>query len=128
MKSKYTGPKNQAKNQTVPISIEDPRLSWLKIGQTKARTGAEIEIVNLAKSLGLLKGGIFITKYPKWKYNILLVLIKIIGSDLVYGVLTTLSQKLNILLKKFGSLVSGYEKSLSILLILILNLDIYNIT
>lgn len=52
MKSQYRSGKSVAKNQTVPISAEDPRVAWDKIGQTKARQGAEIDIVGLdGKSL-----------------------------------------------------------------------------
>jgi hypothetical protein len=52
MKSKYKGSKSVAKNQTVPISVDDPRVAWDKVGQTKARQGAEIEIMGLdGKSL-----------------------------------------------------------------------------
>lgn len=52
MKSQYKSGKSVGKNQTVPISVEDPRLAWNKIGQTKARQGAEIDIVGLdGKSL-----------------------------------------------------------------------------
>lgn len=52
MKSKYTSGKSVGKNQTVPIGVDDPRLKPDKIGQTKARQGAEIDIVGLdGKSL-----------------------------------------------------------------------------
>lgn len=52
MKSQYRSGKSVGKNQTVPISAEDPRVAWDKIGQTKARQGAEIDIVGLdGKSL-----------------------------------------------------------------------------
>ena len=52
MKSKYTSGKTVGKNQTVPIGVGDPRLKPGKIGQTKARQGAEIDIVGLdGKSL-----------------------------------------------------------------------------
>lgn len=52
MKSKYTSGKSVGKNQTVPIGVDDPRLKPGKIGQTKARQGAEIDIVGLdGKSL-----------------------------------------------------------------------------
>jgi hypothetical protein len=52
MKSQYKSGKSVGKNQTVPISAEDPRVAWNKIGQTKARQGAEIDIVGLdGKSL-----------------------------------------------------------------------------
>jgi hypothetical protein len=52
VKSKYKSSKSVAKNQTVPISVDDPRVAWDKVGQTKARQGAEIDIVGLdGKSL-----------------------------------------------------------------------------
>lgn len=56
MKSKYQSSKSVAKNQTVPISVDDPRLAWDKIGQTKARQGAEIDIVGL-DGKSLVEGG-----------------------------------------------------------------------
>lgn len=56
MKSKYQSGKSVGKNQTVPISVDDPRLSPNKIGQTKARIGAEIDIVGLDGKL-LVMGG-----------------------------------------------------------------------
>jgi len=50
--SKYKSSKSVAKNQTVPISADDPRLAWDKVGQTKARQGAEIDIIGVdGKSL-----------------------------------------------------------------------------
>lgn len=52
MESKYKSGKSVGKNQTVPISADDPRLAWNKVGQTKARQGAEIDIIGLdGKSL-----------------------------------------------------------------------------
>ena len=52
MKSKYQSSKSVAKNPTVPISADDPRVAWDKINQTKSRQGAEIDIVGLdGKSL-----------------------------------------------------------------------------
>jgi hypothetical protein len=56
MKSEYKSGKSVGKNQTVPISVDDPRVSPSKIGQTKARMGAEIEIVGLDGKL-LVMGG-----------------------------------------------------------------------
>jgi hypothetical protein len=56
MKSKYQSGKSVGKNQTVPINVDDPRLSPDKIGQTKARTGAEIDIVGL-DGKSLIMGG-----------------------------------------------------------------------
>ena len=52
MKSKYQSSKSVAKNPTVPISADDPRVAWNKLSQTKSRQGAEIDIVGLdGKSL-----------------------------------------------------------------------------
>lgn len=56
MKSKYTSGKSVGKNQTVPIDVSDPRLKPGKIGQTKARQGAEIDIVGL-DGKSLIMGG-----------------------------------------------------------------------
>ena len=56
MKSKYTSGKSVGKNQTVPIGVDDPRLKPGKIGQTKARQGAEIDIVGL-DGKSLITGG-----------------------------------------------------------------------
>ena len=56
MKSKYTSGKSVGKNQTVPIGVDDPRLKPGKIGQTKARQGAEIDIVGL-DGKALIGGG-----------------------------------------------------------------------
>jgi hypothetical protein len=55
-KSSYKSPKSVAKNQTVPISVDDPRVAWNKIGQTRARTGAEIEIIDF-DGIPLINGG-----------------------------------------------------------------------
>lgn len=57
MKSKYKSGKSVAKNQTVPIGVDDPRLAWNKVGQTKARQGAEIDIIGL-DGKSLIQGGI----------------------------------------------------------------------
>lgn len=52
MKSEYKSGKSVGKNQTVPINVNDPRLAPDKIGQTRARIGAEIDIIGLdGKSL-----------------------------------------------------------------------------
>jgi hypothetical protein len=56
VKSKYTSGKSVGKNQTVPIGVDDPRLKPGKIGQTKARQGAEIDIVGL-DGKALIAGG-----------------------------------------------------------------------
>lgn len=55
-KSKYKSPKSVARNQPVPIAVDDPRLAWNKRGQTKARQGAEVEEVGL-DSKSLIAGG-----------------------------------------------------------------------
>lgn len=56
MKSKYTSGKSVGKNQTVPIDVDDPRLKPGKIGQTKARQGAEIDVIGL-DGKSLIMGG-----------------------------------------------------------------------
>ena len=56
MKSKYKSGKSVGKNQTVPINVDDPRLAWNKIGQTKARQGSEIDIIGL-DGKSLVSGG-----------------------------------------------------------------------
>jgi len=56
LKSKYTSGKSVGKNQTVPIDVDDPRLKPGKIGQTKARMGAEIDVVGL-DGKSLIMGG-----------------------------------------------------------------------
>lgn len=45
---KYRSSTSVGKRQTIPIDINDPRLKPGKIGMVKARSGAEIEIVNLS--------------------------------------------------------------------------------
>lgn len=50
--SEYQSPNSVGKRQTIPIDANDPRLRWDKIGQTKARLGAELDLVDFAgKSL-----------------------------------------------------------------------------
>ena len=56
MKSKYQSSKSVAKNPTVPISADDPRVAWNKINQTKSRQGAEVDIVGL-NGKSLVSGG-----------------------------------------------------------------------
>ena len=52
MKSQYRSNKSVAKNPTVPISADDPRVAWNKIANTKSRIGAEVDIVGFdGKSL-----------------------------------------------------------------------------
>jgi hypothetical protein len=45
--SKYKSNKSVAKNPTISIDVDDPRLSWDKIKQTLSRQGSEIDIVGL---------------------------------------------------------------------------------
>ena len=56
MESKYRSGKSVAKNPTVPISDDDPRLAWDKISNTKSRQGAEIDILGL-DGKSLVSGG-----------------------------------------------------------------------
>jgi len=55
-KSEYKSNKSVAKNPTVPISVDDPRLAWNKVNQTKSRQGAEVEIIG-ADGKSLVQGG-----------------------------------------------------------------------
>jgi hypothetical protein len=56
MNSKYKSGKSVAKNPTVPISADDPRVAWNKVSQTKSRQGAEIDIIGL-DGKSLIAGG-----------------------------------------------------------------------
>ena len=56
MQSKYRSGKSVAKNPTVPISDDDPRLAWDKVSNTKSRQGAEIDIIGL-DGKSLVSGG-----------------------------------------------------------------------
>jgi hypothetical protein len=56
MNSKYRSGKSVAKNPTVPISADDPRVAWDKISNTKSRIGAEIDIVGF-NGKSLVNGG-----------------------------------------------------------------------
>lgn len=56
MKSQYRSSKSVAKNPTVPISADDPRVAWNKISQTKSRQGAEVEVFGLDEK-SLIAGG-----------------------------------------------------------------------
>ncbi len=63
MKSEYRNNKSVAKNPTISIDVDDPRLSWDKIKQTLSRQGSEIDIVGLdGKSLSV--GGLNINSRP----------------------------------------------------------------
>jgi len=58
--SEYQSPNSVGKRQTIPIDVNDPRLRWDKIGQTKARSGSEIDQVNfVASSLNAIKAGVY---------------------------------------------------------------------
>lgn len=48
MKSEYRSPKSVAKNPTIPIDVNDPRLSKNAEGPTRARSGAEIQVVDFS--------------------------------------------------------------------------------
>jgi hypothetical protein len=56
VKSQYKSGKSVAKNPTVPISADDPRVAWNKINQTKSRQGAEVDIIGL-DGKALIAGG-----------------------------------------------------------------------
>jgi len=63
LKSEYRNNKSVAKNPTISIDVDDPRLSWDKIKQTLSRQGSEIDIVGLdGKSLAV--GGLNINSRP----------------------------------------------------------------
>ena len=63
MKSEYRNNKSVAKNPTISIDVDDPRLSWDKIKQTLSRQGSEIDIIGLdGKSLAV--GGLNINSRP----------------------------------------------------------------
>ena len=47
MTSKYKSNKSVAKNPTISIDVDDPRVSWDKIKQTLSRQGSEIDIIGL---------------------------------------------------------------------------------
>lgn len=64
MTSKYRSNKSVAKNPTISIDADDPRVSWDKIKQTLSRQGSEIDIIGLdGKSLVL--GGSKVTDGSK---------------------------------------------------------------
>jgi len=60
MKSEYRGNKSVAKNPTISIDVDDPRLAWDKIKQTISRQGSEIEIIGL-DGKSLITGGLGLT-------------------------------------------------------------------
>jgi hypothetical protein len=55
-KSVYKSPKSVARNQPVTVSVDDPRAGWDKVGQIRARLGAELDIVGL-DGTALIDGG-----------------------------------------------------------------------
>ncbi len=60
MKSQYRGNKTVAKNPTISIDVDDPRVSWDKIALTKSRIGSEIDIIGL-DGKSLISGGLNLT-------------------------------------------------------------------
>ena len=56
MTSQYKSNKSVAKNPTISIDVDDPRLSWDNIKQTFSRQGSEIDIVGL-DGKSLISGG-----------------------------------------------------------------------
>lgn len=47
MKSNYNSGKSVAKNKNISIAADDPRLSWDQEALTRARSGAEIDVIGL---------------------------------------------------------------------------------
>ena len=58
MTSKYKNNKSVAKNPTVSIDVDDPRVSWENLKQTQSRIGSEIEIIG-AEGKAIFFGGDF---------------------------------------------------------------------
>ncbi len=58
MTSQYRNNKSVAKNPTVSIDVDDPRVSWENIKQTQSRIGSEIEIIG-GEGRAILFGGSF---------------------------------------------------------------------
>ncbi len=58
MTSKYQNNKSVAKNPTVSIDADDPRVSWENLKQTQSRIGSEIEIIG-GEGRPVLFGGDF---------------------------------------------------------------------
>ncbi len=58
MTSKYKNNKSVAKNPTVSIDVDDPRVSWENLKQTQSRIGSEIEIIG-GEGRPVLFGGDF---------------------------------------------------------------------
>lgn len=68
MTSKYRSNKSIAKNPTISIDVDDPRVSWDKIKQTLSRQGSEIDIVGL-DGKPLITGGANLTSSPSKSDN-----------------------------------------------------------
>jgi hypothetical protein len=60
MISKYQSGKSVAKNPTISITVDDPRVDWKNIVQTQSRQGSEIEIIGL-DGKSLITGGLIYT-------------------------------------------------------------------
>ena len=60
MTSQYRSNKSVAKNPTISIDVDDPRVSWDKIKQTLSRQGSEIDIIGL-DGKPLITGGANLT-------------------------------------------------------------------
>ena len=60
MTSQYRSNKSVAKNPTISIDVDDPRVSWDKIKQTLSRQGSEIDIIGL-DGKPLIAGGANLT-------------------------------------------------------------------
>jgi hypothetical protein len=58
--SQYRSNKSVAKNPTISIDVDDPRVSWDKIKQTLSRQGSEIDIIGL-DGKPLIAGGANLT-------------------------------------------------------------------
>ena len=63
MTSKYKSNKSVAKNPTISIDVDDPRVRWDQIKQTLSRQGSEIDIVGL-DGKPLISGGQNLTSSP----------------------------------------------------------------
>jgi hypothetical protein len=63
LKSEYKNNKSVAKNPTISIDVDDPRLSWDKIKQTLSRQGSEVDIVGL-DGKSLILGGLNVNSRP----------------------------------------------------------------
>jgi hypothetical protein len=61
--SKYRSNKSVAKNPTISIDVDDPRVRWDQIKQTLSRQGSEIDIVGL-DGKSLVAGGSNLTSSP----------------------------------------------------------------